>query len=138
MEEFSTTEDLDKGVQMKKWVMGVGAALLLGGSLGGSAAVAAPVPGAPDCADQLACIYINANFGGKFEHKGAGAQLTDVKFDNVASSWANKTYATGAWFMGFKGDSYCFSIAPRTTTPQLSGWQNDRLSSWQMTTGCQK
>ena len=121
---------------MKKLVLSLAAAAAFTGSLGISTAMEAPVQGAPDCADRLACIYINANFGGKFSHKGAGAPLTNVPYDNVTSSWVNKTYATGAWFMGYDGKSSCFTMNPRTATPKLSDWQNDRLSSWRMTTGC--
>lgn len=122
---------------MKKLLMYAAGAAFGVGSLGATSAMAdGPVQGAPDCADQLACIYINSWFQGKLEHKGAGAPLSNVAYDNITSSWVNKTYATGAWFMGFNGSSYCFTMAPRTPTPVLSSWQNDRLSSWRLTTGC--
>ncbi|MCT1460039.1 hypothetical protein M3G03_10915 [Aestuariimicrobium sp. p3-SID1156] len=105
------------------------------GSLGASTAMAG-VPGASDCADKLACVYANPNFITKYEHKGGGAGLTNATADNVMSSFANKTYYNGAWYMGFDGRSSCYNMFKRSTTHELSSWQNDKMSSWRMDHGC--
>lgn len=123
---------------MKRITTYTAAAMLVGGSWGATSALAAaPVPGAPDCRDQVACVYRDRHYGGKFEHKGAGAPLTQTSQDNVMSSWMNKTFATGSWWMGV-GSDYCYTMGPRRGNPSLSMWQNDRMSSWQMSTGCKE
>ena len=123
---------------MKKLITYAGGAVILIGSLGATSAMAdGPVQGAPDCADQLACIYQHASFVGKLEHKGANAPWTNTYIDNVATSWANKTYKHGVWYMGFNDQqSECHSMWARSTVTQVTAWENDKMSSWRMDRSC--
>lgn len=92
---------------------------------------------APDCADQHACIYINLGYDGKIGDKVAGSPRSDARYVKIMSSWTNKTYATGAWFDNSTSKpAACYSMAPRTNNYYVGDPANDKLMSWQMTTGC--
>lgn len=93
---------------------------------------------AENCGANRVCLYLNADFTGKFAERAPGGPVVNVSatYDNQMSSWRNLTNTDAAWYEDANGRGRCVTMGARTSDSSIDWSQDDELSSWKTSGGC--
>jgi hypothetical protein len=105
------------------------------------AALAAPVPamaGSVLCPASRACIYDHTNFVGLLNSRVGGGGLSNVPgaYNDMVTSWENKSVSDGAWYFSSDGRGTCRTMLKHYEFHYVGAGDNDNLTSWRLNGRC--